>query len=205
MSKKIKNNNPSAFKPYPNSETEKIANLQIEYNKLKLRLSSLLLDSDPNNKMQIEYCRERIFDIEHFVNNERLIIEDQSSKESHPVLRYVIREQYPKVDSKYSQGKQKIDISDNKQTKDDGSGMYNKYGYAHKEWQNYTKQKQVEILANMARKDIENSPQYWHIVFKAEFPKGYSVELGRYKGKWERKNRYEIFKINGLMFYKSKV
>lgn len=85
-------------------------------------------------------------------------------------------------------------------------GMINKYGYSYHEWQNFTKQKQVEIYADMARKDTENTPSHWLKEFQKEFPspKGYSVQLLRYKKEFKKRNRHEKFKKYGLMFYKGK-
>lgn len=88
--------------------------------------------------------------------------------------------------------------------KDTSEGMRNKYGYFYQDWKNLTKQQQVEILAEMARKDLVNTPSHWWNNFKTEFPEGYSVELSRYKNKIKRKNRHQQFKINGLIFYKGK-
>lgn len=88
--------------------------------------------------------------------------------------------------------------------KDTSEGMRNKYGYFYQDWKNLTKQQQVEILADMARKDTVITQNQWWNNFKAEFPEGYSTELGRYRDKFKIKNRHQQFKINGLIFYKGK-
>lgn len=83
----------------------------------------------------------------------------------------------------------------------DGDEQYT-YGYKNHGWNILTKQKQVEILADKARNDIENGPTYWKNKFQAQFPEGYSVELHRYKKKFDIKYRNKKFKINGLTFYR---
>ncbi len=90
------------------------------------------------------------------------------------------------------------------ESKEPNDGMYTFLGYSHKEWNLFTKQKRVEIFAGNARKDIDNSQNHWWKKFKAEFPKGYSTELLRYKKKFKKQNRQKPFKINGLTFYKGK-
>lgn len=96
-------------------------------------------------------------------------------------------------------------IEENKNVND---GMHNKYGYSYYDWNLLTKQRQVEILADMAREDINNGPIHWLKEFQKEFPspKGYSVQLLRYKKKFKDKNRHrhQKFIINGLSFYKGK-
>lgn len=68
-----------------------------------------------------------------------------------------------------------------------------------------SKQDRVEILADRARADTENTPDYWWNIFKAEFQeKGYSTELYRYRNKFKKGNSRGKFRINGLTFYNKK-
>jgi hypothetical protein len=69
------------------------------------------------------------------------------------------------------------------------------------EWNILTKQRRVEIFADRARADTENTPDYWWNIFKAEFPEGYSTELNRYRNMFKKENRSENFRKNGLTFY----
>lgn len=80
----------------------------------------------------------------------------------------------------------------------------NKEGEKGLEWFGLTKQKKVEILADQARADTENTPDYWWNIFKAEFPEGYSTELNRYRNTFKENNRRGKFRINGLTFYNKK-
>ncbi len=106
-----------------------------------------------------------------------------------------------KTDPFKSMPKQKEDTSRIKESKDTNDGMGNKFGYLYYEWNQLTKQKKVEILADLARKDPEMKPTDWRDKFRGEFPEGYSVELGRYKIKFNKKYRNQQFVINGLNFY----
>lgn len=109
-----------------------------------------------------------------------------------------------KTDPLKSMPKQKEDTSRIKESKDTNDGMRNKYGYPYKDWINLTKQHRVEILADMARKDTKIKPTDWRNKFRAEFPEGYSVELGRYTTKFEKQYRNQAFIINGLNFYQGR-
>ncbi len=99
---------------------------------------------------------------------------------------------------------QKEDTRQTKKSQNTDDSMSNKYGYSYKEWVNLKKQHQVEILADLARKDLVNNQNDWWNNFKTEFPDGYSTELGRYRDKLKKKDRHLRFKINGLIFYKGK-
>lgn len=109
-----------------------------------------------------------------------------------------------KTDPLKSMPKQKEDTSRIKESKDTDDGNQDKYGYYYKDWINLTKQHRVEILADMARKDTEKKPTDWREKFRAEFPEGYSVELGRYTTKFEKQYRNQAFIINGLNFYQGR-
>lgn len=109
-----------------------------------------------------------------------------------------------KTDPLKSMPKQKEDTSRIKESKDTNDGMRNKFGYLYYVWNQLTKQKRVEILADMARKDTKIKPTDWRDKFRAEFPEGYSVELGRYTTKFEKQYRNQAFIINGLNFYQGR-
>lgn len=109
-----------------------------------------------------------------------------------------------KTDPLKSMPKQKEDTSRIKESKDTDDGNQDKYGYYYKDWINLTKQHRVEILADMARKDTKIKPTDWRDKFRAEFPEGYSVELGRYTTKFEKQYRNQAFIINGLNFYQGR-
>lgn len=106
-----------------------------------------------------------------------------------------------KTDSFKSMPKQKDGTTPKKESKDTDESMYNKFGYLYYVWNQFAKQKRVEILANLARKDKDNDYNYWQKKFQGEFPEGYSVELKRFKTKFEKQYRNQAFTINGLNFY----
>lgn len=144
-------------------------------------------------KKSIDYSwlKEKFIDMNKFLNE---ITPKPISKYIEDLLQQIDKDNLDIVNIEKKQGN----------TKSAGDGMYNKYGYSYYDWKNLTKQRQVEILADMARKDTVNTQNQWWNNFKAEFPEGYSTELGRYRDKFKIKNRHQQFKINGLIFYKGK-